>query len=71
MFRWFKRGPVDEHRANYSNAAVDSLLTVAAGGSAEPTDHGGSVETAVRALSAPYGLASVMGPDNDYTGLFS
>ena len=61
MFRWFKRGPV-EHRADYSNAAVDSLLTVAAGGSADPTTTA-SVETAIRALSAPYGLASVMGPD--------
>ena len=61
MFRWFKRGPV-EHRADYSNAAVDSLLTVAAGGSAEPQTTA-AVETAVRALSAPYGLASVMGPD--------
>ena len=61
MFRWFKHGPV-EHRADYSNAAVDSLLTVAAGGSAEPQTTA-AVETAVRALSAPYGLASVMGPD--------
>ena len=60
MLRLFKRGPV-EHRANYSNAAVDSLLTVAAGGSADPTTTA-SVETAIRALSAPYGLASVMGP---------
>ena len=61
MFRWFKRGPV-EHRADYSNAAVDSLLTVAAGGSADPTTTA-SVETAIRALSGPYGLATVMGPD--------
>ena len=58
--RLFKRGPV-EHRADYSNAAVDSLLTVATGGSAEPQTTA-AVETAVRALSAPYGLASVMGP---------
>ena len=56
----FKRGPV-EYRANYSNAAVDSLFLGATTGATEPQTTA-AVETAVRALSAPYGLATVTGP---------
>ena len=62
MFRrWFKRP--DEYRfVNYTNAAVDSLLTAASGGTAAVTGTA-AVEACVAAISRPFALAEVQGGD--------
>ena len=58
--RLFGRGPV-EHRDAYTNTAVDALVTAALTGSVDPQTTA-AVETAVRALCGPYGVATVTGP---------